>query len=130
VLFAVFVLRESRTREPLLPLGLFRSVPLSVGVVLMMLMAFGMFGGMFFLTFYLQSVHLLSPVATGVRLLPLMLAMMVSSPIAGGVISKVGPRVPLVTGMALAGRAPQPARTRGPPGRGGRLKEPPPSGGP
>jgi hypothetical protein len=63
VLFAVFVLRESRTREPLLPLGLFRSVPLSVGVVLMMQMAFGMFGGMFFLTFYLQSVHLLSPVA-------------------------------------------------------------------
>ncbi|MCW2947299.1 MAG: tetracenomycin resistance and export protein [Actinoallomurus sp.] len=105
VLLALFVLREMNTRQPLLPLGLFRSVPLSVGVVLMVLMAFGLFGGMFFLTFYLQSVHGLTPVATGVRLLPMMLAMMVASPIAGGVISKAGPRVPLVVGMALAGVA-------------------------
>ncbi|WP_329255407.1 MFS transporter [Actinoallomurus sp. NBC_01490] len=102
VLLAVFVVRESMAREPLLPLGLFRSVPLSVGAVLMMLMAFGMFGGMFFLTFYLQSVHLLSPVQTGVRLLPMMLAMMVASPAAGGLISKVGPRLPLVAGMVFA----------------------------
>jgi hypothetical protein len=64
-----------------------------------------MFGGMFFLTFYLQSVHLLTPVQTGVRLLPMMLAMMVASPIAGGLISKVGPRLPLVGGMALGGVA-------------------------
>ena len=105
VLLVVFLLRERLAREPLLPLGLFRSVPLSVGVVLMMLMAFGMFGGMFFLTFYLQSVHLLTPVQTGVRLLPMMLAMMVASPIAGGLISKVGPRLPLVGGMALGGVA-------------------------
>jgi hypothetical protein len=71
----------------------------------MMLMAFAMFGAMFFLTFYLQSVHGLSPVDTGVRLLPMMLAMMVASPVAGGVISKLGPRAPLVVGMALAGVA-------------------------
>ncbi len=105
VLLAAFVLRESRARHPLLPLGLFRSMPLSVGVVLMMLMAFGMFGGMFFLTFYLQSVHDLTPVQTGVRLLPMMLAMMVASPVSGAVISKSGPRIPLVVGMALAGVA-------------------------
>lgn len=102
VLLAVFVLREARSREPLLPLGLFRSVPLSVGVVLMMLMAFGMYGGMFFLTFYLQSVHLLTPVQTGVRLLPLMLALMAASPPAGMLISKIGPRLPLVAGMAIS----------------------------
>lgn len=99
------MLWEIRSREPLLPLGLFRSVPLSVGVVLMMLMAFSMFGGMFFLTFYLQSVHLLTPVQTGVRLLPMMLAMMVASPVAGGLITKVGPRLPLFGGMVLAGVA-------------------------
>ncbi|MCO6010303.1 DHA2 family efflux MFS transporter permease subunit [Actinoallomurus purpureus] len=104
-LLILFLVRERMARQPLLPLTLFRSVSLSVGVVLMMLMAFGMFGAMFFLTFYLQSVHGLTPVATGVRLLPMMLAMMVASPVAGGVISKVGPRVPLVVGMGLAGVA-------------------------
>ncbi len=102
VLLGIFLLRESTTSQPLLPLGLFRSLSLSVGVVLMMLMAFGMFGGMFFLTFYLQSVHGLTPVQTGVRMLPMMLAMMVASPVSGAVISKWGPRVPLVIGMALA----------------------------
>jgi EmrB/QacA subfamily drug resistance transporter len=105
VFLAVFLLREAKAREPVLPLGLFRSVPLSVGVVLMILMAFGMLGGMFFLTFYLQSVHLLTPVQTGVRLLPMMLAMMVASPVAGGLITKFGPRLPLVGGMALGGVA-------------------------
>ncbi|GAB3965403.1 MFS transporter [Actinoallomurus acanthiterrae] len=104
-LLILFLVRERMARQPLLPLGLFRSVSLSVGVVLMMLMAFAMFGAMFFLTFYLQSVHGLTPVSTGVRLLPMMLAMMVASPVAGGVISKVGPRVPLVVGMGLAGVA-------------------------
>jgi EmrB/QacA subfamily drug resistance transporter len=105
LLLVLFVTREHFAREPLLPLGLFRSMPLSVGVVLMMLMAFGLFGGMFFLTFYLQSVHGLTPVATGVRLLPMMIAMMVASPVAGGVMSKTGPRVALVIGMVLAGVA-------------------------
>lgn len=101
VLLLMFVLWEARSREALLPLGLFRSVPLSVGTVLMMLMAFSMYGGMFFLTFYLESVHRLTPVQTGVRLLPLMLALMVASPIAGALITKIGPRLPLVGGMAI-----------------------------
>ncbi len=105
VLLIVFVLREKLARQPLLPLTLFRSVSLSVGVVLMIMMAFGMFGGMFFLTFYLQSVHDLTPVQTGVRLLPMMLAMTAASPISGLAISRTGPRVPLVVGMALAGVA-------------------------
>ncbi|GAA0372256.1 MFS transporter [Actinoallomurus spadix] len=108
VLLVLFVAREHLARQPLLPLTLFRSVSLSVGVVLMMLMAFGMFRAMFFLTFYLQSVHGLSPVATGVRLLPMMLAMMVAPPIGGGMISKLGPRAPLVVGnapVALSGVA-------------------------
>ncbi len=105
VLLALFLVRERMTRGPLLPLTLFRSLPLSAGTVLMVLMAFGMFGGMFFLTFYLQSVHDLTPVATGVRLLPMMLTMMVASPIAGGLISKIGPRIPLVAGMGCTGGA-------------------------
>ncbi len=37
--FALFAFWETKVREPLIPLGLFRSVPLSAGVVLMVLMA-------------------------------------------------------------------------------------------
>lgn len=105
VLTAVFVWWESRTAEPLLPLSMFRSVSLSVGTVLMLLVAFGMFGALFFLTFYMQAVHGLSPVESGVRLLPMMLSMMIASPLAGIAITKLGPKIPIVAGPLLAGIA-------------------------
>ncbi|MGR3938155.1 MFS transporter [Streptomyces sp. BRA346] len=101
VLFLVFVLWEKRTREPLLPMSIFRSVPLTAGTVLMVLMAFGFMGGLFFVTFYLQNVHGMTPVNSGLHLLPLTATMIVSSPIAGALITRFGARVPLVTAMAL-----------------------------
>ncbi|MFD8691872.1 MFS transporter [Streptomyces sp. NPDC059651] len=98
-LFVGFALVQQRVREPLIPLAMFRSVPLSAGVVLMVLMAFAFMGGLFFVTFYLQNVHGLSPVDSGLHLLPLTGMMIVASPLAGFMITKFGPRVPLVGGM-------------------------------
>ncbi|NLU69269.1 MFS transporter [Streptomyces sp. HNM0574] len=100
--FVLFAVWESKAREPLLPLSMFRSVPLSAGTVLMVLMAFGFMGGLFFVTFYLQNVHGMSPVDSGVRLLPLTAMMIVGSPLAGAVISRIGPRWPLVGAMVIA----------------------------
>ncbi|MEV6316214.1 MFS transporter [Streptomyces sp. NPDC051776] len=99
--FIVFALWESRVREPLIPLGLFRSVPLSAGTVLMVLMAFAFLGGLFFVTFYLQNVHGMSPVDSGLHLLPLTGMMIVASPITGALITRFGPRIVLVAGMVL-----------------------------
>ncbi|MET7637999.1 MFS transporter [Streptomyces sp. NPDC005438] len=101
VLLVAFTVWESRVTEPLLPLSLFRSVPLSAGTVLMVLMAFGFMGGIFFVTFYLQNVQGMSPVKSGLHLLPLTGIMIVSSPLAGALITKIGPRVPLVAAMSV-----------------------------
>ncbi|PIM73116.1 MFS transporter [Streptomyces sp. JV178] len=100
VLFALFAFWETRVKEPLIPLGLFRSVPLSAGVVLMVLMAIAFMGGLFFVTFYLQNVHGMSPIDAGLHLLPLTGMMIVGSPLAGALITKSGPRIPLAGGMA------------------------------
>ncbi|MFF9702019.1 MULTISPECIES: MFS transporter [Streptomyces] len=100
LLFAFFAFWETKVAEPLIPLGLFRSVPLSAGVVLMVLMAIAFMGGLFFVTFYLQNVHGMSPVDAGLHLLPLTGMMIVASPLAGAAITKLGPRVPLAGGMA------------------------------
>ncbi|MEU8541031.1 MFS transporter [Streptomyces sp. NPDC048717] len=105
VLFVVFALWETKVKEPLIPLQMFRSVPLSAGVVLMVLMAFAFMGGLFFVTFYLQGVKGLGPVDAGLRLLPLTGMMIVSSPLAGALITKFGPRVPLVGGMVCTAAA-------------------------
>src|SRR6266487_430010 len=66
---------------------------------------FALFGAMFFMTFYLENVHGLSPIAAGVHLLPMTAMLIVGSPLAGTVISKTGPRIPIVAGMALAATA-------------------------
>ncbi|WP_031476278.1 MFS transporter [Streptomyces bicolor] len=98
--FALFAFWETKVKEPLIPLALFRSVPLSAGVVLMVLMAIAFMGGLFFVTFYLQNVHGMSPIDAGLHLLPLTGMMIVGSPLAGAMITKLGPRIPLAGGMA------------------------------
>jgi Major Facilitator Superfamily. len=62
-------------------------------------------GGLFFVTFYLQGVKGLSPVDSGLRLLPLTAMMIVSSPLAGALITRFGPRIPLVGGMVCTAGA-------------------------
>lgn len=103
--FGAFAFWETKVKEPLIPLALFRSVPLSAGVVLMVLMAIAFMGGLFFVTFYLQNVHGMSPIDAGLHLLPLTGMMIVGSPLAGVMITKVGPRIPLAGGMALTALA-------------------------
>ncbi|MEU4032812.1 MFS transporter [Streptomyces collinus] len=100
LLFVLFAVWETKVAEPLIPLGMFRSVPLSAGVVLMVLMAIAFMGGLFFVTFYLQNVHGMSPIDAGLHLLPLTGMMIVGSPLAGAAITKLGPRIPLAGGMA------------------------------
>jgi EmrB/QacA subfamily drug resistance transporter len=98
----LFVIRESRAAQPLLPLRLFRSASLSAGVVLVILLMFAMFGAMFFMTFYLENVHGLDPIQAGVHLLPMTAMLIIGSPIAGTLITKLGPRLPIMAGMLMA----------------------------
>ena len=97
-----FIWRERQAAEPLLPLRLFRSVPLSAGVVLVILLMFALFGAMFFMTFYLENVHGYDPVKTGLWLLPMTAMLIVGSPVSGWVLTKLGPKLPLCVGMVFA----------------------------
>jgi EmrB/QacA subfamily drug resistance transporter len=99
VLAVVFVFRERVATQPLLPLRLFRSVSLSAATVLVTLAFFALFGALFFLTLYLQQVHGMTPVKAGVELLPLTSVFIVSSPLAGFLTSRFGPRPVLMAGM-------------------------------
>lgn len=105
VLTTAFIVWQRFAPEPLVPLSLFRSAPVSIGTILMVLVAFSMFGAMFFLTFFLQNVHGLSPVDSGLRMMPMSLMMIVSSPLAGALITKFGPRVPIIGGLVITAAA-------------------------
>lgn len=101
VVGGLFVAWQARRAEPLLPLGLFRNASVSIGMVLMVLMAFSMLGAMFFITFFFQGVHGLSPLESGLRMLPMSAGMIVASPLAGLAQSRLGPRIPMAAGMLI-----------------------------
>jgi EmrB/QacA subfamily drug resistance transporter len=101
VALALFALCETRAAQPLLPLRLFRSVSLSVGTVLNILLMFSLVGSLFFMTFFMQDVHGLDPVMTGIRMLPLTGTLIIASPVAGLLIQKVGPRLPMSGGLVV-----------------------------
>ena len=99
VLLVAFVIVEQKRRNPLVPLSIFadRSVSLSTAIVL--LDFFALFGVLFFVGLYLQSVHGYSPVEAGVRLLPLTAAFAVSGNLGARLTERFGPAVPITGGL-------------------------------
>ena len=94
-----FVIVERNTAEPLLPLRLFANRSLSIGAVVVTVNFFALFGALFFMTLFLQNVQGWSPLATGVRTLPLSAAMVVAAPLSGVLTDKFGPRPAMVSGL-------------------------------
>src|SRR4051794_2342009 len=103
VLMAVFVAIESRTSEPMLPLGLFK-IRSFTGV---QLAAFAISGSQFalflYITLYLQNILGHTPFEAGVRYLPLTVAAFIVAPIAGAMLAKVQARVLLCLGLLACG---------------------------
>ncbi len=99
----VFVWLERREAKPMLPPQLFRSRTFS-GVNLLTLLLYGALSGvLFFLPFNLIQMQHYTPTAAGLAMLPFIALIVVLSPWAGGLVARVGPRLPLVVGPALAG---------------------------
>lgn len=105
VLIAAFIFWQNKAqkmnRQPLVPLSLFRNLSISIGTVLMMMVAFAMFGAMFFLGFFFQGVHGLSPLEAGLRMLPMSAGMIFASPLAGMAIGKLGPKITMAAGLLI-----------------------------
>jgi EmrB/QacA subfamily drug resistance transporter len=90
VAFALFVFVEARAAEPMLPLRLFRSQVFCVSVVLAFIVGFAMLGALTFLPTYSQYVKGVSPTASGVRTLPLVIALFATSVLVGAIVGRTG----------------------------------------
>ena len=103
VLMGLFIFSQTRVKEPMLPLGLFKR-PAFTGV---QLAAFAISGSMFalflYLTLYLQNYLGHSPLEAGLRYLPITLASFIVAPISGALLSRIPARVMLSVGLAGAG---------------------------
>ncbi|MEU1431012.1 MFS transporter [Nocardia sp. NPDC005746] len=100
IALTVFVIWESRTTDPMLPLRLFRQRGYVINVV-SFTFSLGTFGSIFLLAQYFQVVQGYSPLASGVRTLPWTMAPMVVAPLAGLIVDRVGARVLVSIGQAL-----------------------------
>ncbi|HEY1362355.1 MAG TPA: MFS transporter [Xanthobacteraceae bacterium] len=85
-----FVVIERRAREPILPLGLFAIRNFAVASSVGLIVGLSLFGAVTFLPIYLQVVQGVSPSASGLLLMPMMLGMLVTSVISGRLISRSG----------------------------------------
>lgn len=101
VFLAGFLVRESRTARPLLPLGLFRNRPLSASATVLVFSTLTMTGTMFYISLYLQQVHRFSPLQAGITLLPVLALFSVGAPIGANLNQKFGPKVPIIGGMVV-----------------------------
>lgn len=103
VLLGAFVLVESRTKNPLLPLRVLLErnrggVYLSLGLAVI-----AMFGLFLFLTYYLQVVKGFSPVTTGFAFLPMIVGMIAgSTQIGARLMTRVPPRLLMGPGFMVA----------------------------
>jgi EmrB/QacA subfamily drug resistance transporter len=100
VLLAVFVVIESRSRDALMPLRIFASRSRSGAYVIMLLVSTAMFGVFFFLTIFVQDVLGYSPLHAGVAFLPFAGTLVVTSGLAGRLVTRAGPRPLMLTGAA------------------------------
>jgi EmrB/QacA subfamily drug resistance transporter len=99
VLIVAFVVWERRAKSPMIPLSLFRSVPYVSSNAAGFLMTASMMSGVVFFVQYLQASLGEGPLTAGIRLLPLTATLFVVAPIAGRLVSRVGERPIVVTGL-------------------------------
>lgn len=97
-----FVVVEGRARHPMMPVELFASKTFSAANLYTLLVYATLGGSLYFLPFTLIDVQRYSPTAAGAAFLPFVIIQFISSPWSGGLVSRIGPRAPLVLGAVLA----------------------------
>jgi MFS transporter, DHA2 family, methylenomycin A resistance protein len=103
LLALLFVAVEAPTQGALIPFALMRNRVLVATLAVAACMTFGMYGMLFLAPLYLQVVAGATAPAAGLAMLPLSLSFLVVSHWSGRLANAVGPRIPMVAGMALMG---------------------------
>jgi EmrB/QacA subfamily drug resistance transporter len=99
VFLPLFVIVESRHRQPMLDLGIFKNRLFSAAAAASFLNGLARFSLMFIFVFYFQGVQGDSPIIAGLKLAPLALGMLIASPLAGRYADRNGSRSLASLGM-------------------------------
>ena len=101
ILITIFFVKEARTESPLLPLDLFRVRPVAVANLVGFCIGGAIFGGFFLLSLYMQQVLGYSPIEAGVAFLATAGTTIPAAGAAQALITRVGVKPVMATGLAL-----------------------------
>jgi EmrB/QacA subfamily drug resistance transporter len=101
VLLVGFAWWQLRAEHPMLPMRFFANRTFALANVASLLMFFGMFGAIFFISQFFQTVQGLSPFQSGLRILPWTAMPMLVAPIAGALSDRIGGHRLMGAGLAL-----------------------------
>jgi EmrB/QacA subfamily drug resistance transporter len=90
LLLGLFVWVENRAKEPMLPMRLFRNQVFTVCGILSFIVGFAMFGALTFLPTFMQYVEGVSATASGLRMLPMVFGLIVTSVLSGTIVGRTG----------------------------------------
>lgn len=98
----LFLRVESRSKQPVIPLSLFRNRIVAISEVIVFFTAFGMFGSIIFIPLYFQGVLGLSATASGSFMTPMTIGVVVGSLASGQTLSRAGGHYRLQGGVGMA----------------------------
>ncbi|MGH7691301.1 MAG: MFS transporter [Candidatus Dormibacteria bacterium] len=99
LLIGFFVLWERRLLQPLFELSLFRNLHFRLGMAVVTTYSLGIMAMTFLLTFYLQGGLHLSPLDSGLMLVPMAAPQFVLAPLGGALADRFGPARPILAGL-------------------------------
>jgi predicted MFS family arabinose efflux permease len=99
VLLGIFLVTETRARQPITPLRLFSSAGRSGSFVARLLLVAGMFGMFFFLTQFVQDILGFSPLRAGIAFLPMTVGLFAVSRAAPRLLARFAPKALMLAGM-------------------------------
>jgi EmrB/QacA subfamily drug resistance transporter len=103
ILMAAFAVTEQRVEHPLAPLSFFKIRTVAGANIVGFLLGGAMFGSFFMLTYYMQAVLGYPAWKAGVAFLGTAGTAVVFAGVAQALVTKIGPRIVMVTGLALVG---------------------------
>lgn len=101
LILAVFIWRELKADAPLLNIRVMKNARYTLSLAISSIVTISLYSGTFLTPIFLQNIQHVTPLDTGLILLPASLIMALCMPIVGKLYGIVGPRVLIFTGIAL-----------------------------